>query len=64
MTRRIALVIIIILGIIIIFFSGNRTISDPPTEKINYIEVDTVGEYIPQTIEREEYVPQSQRLMV
>jgi len=75
MNRKIAIVIIIILGILIISRSG-RTIIDPgyTEEQLNHmdsldneidsLEIDTVSEYIPQTIKFEEYIPQSERLMV
>jgi len=87
MNRKIALVIIIILGIIIIFRSPeNQGTPKPTEEEIKYQEengciiknynykpdsidhksrIDTISEYIPQTVEDcKEYIPQSQRFEV
>jgi hypothetical protein len=76
--RKFAIVIIIILGIVMIWSpksekdtNDNKNclekiiIEEPEIRDINYpgIKEDDTSEYIPQTIEFEEYIPQSQRLM-
>ena len=71
--RKFAIALIIILGVIIIW---PKNIIDPipcPCDKDEYYfkkkdsikKIDEVSEYIPQTIIRsEEYIPQSQRILV
>jgi hypothetical protein len=76
--RKFAIALIIILGVIIIWSpecventNDNKNcleriiIEEPEIRDINYpgIKEDDTSEYIPQTIEFEEYIPQSQRLM-